>query len=98
MRDPPEDVLQLDRRLDLLKLSLLRSDGRVFKVGHLSNLAQDEGATASGLVFVVRLLAARVERLSRPVELDDERDLVTDEWVGGLVQLGPHPQLVAVPG
>ena len=34
-----------------------------------------------------------VESLPHPVELDDQGDLVTDQGVGGLLQLGLDPQL-----
>ena len=59
---------------------------------------QYELAPAAGLVFIVALLTPGIERLTRSVEFDDERDLVANEWVGRLLELGPHPQLVLVRG
>ena len=41
----------------------------------LAAAAEDELAAAAGLVLVVRLLAARVERLPRPVQLYHQGNL-----------------------
>ena len=51
--------------------------GRVIVVGSppLAAAPEDELAAAAGLVLVVRLLAARVERLPRPVQLYHQGNL-----------------------
>ena len=86
-----EHVLQLHAALDLLQLLLLRSN--LIEAWDLADFSKDERATTSLPVLVIGLLILVVEGLPHPVQLDDQGHLVTDQGVGGLLQLGLHPQL-----
>ena len=53
----------------------------------ISAAPEDELAAAAGLVLVVRLLAARVERLPRPVQLDHQGNLQCMNGISNIVHL-----------
>lgn len=59
-----------------------------------TDLPKDEGAPASGFVLVIRLLAPGIEGLSGPMQFDDQRDFMANQWIRSFVQLGPDPELV----
>ena len=56
-------------------------------------LSRDLNLPASLSVLVIGFLILVVESLSHPVQFDHKGYLMAYEGVGGLVQLGPHPQL-----
>ena len=88
---PSKHILQLHAALNLLQLLLLRSN--LIETRDLADFSEDERATTSLPVLVIGLLILVVESLSHPVELNDQRHLVSDQGVGGLLQLGLHPKL-----